>query len=293
MTHAGLHRQCGRRCARRRRCDPAADPGAGAGIAAQSMFDLGRTFLATVERSPDALAIVDGGRRLTYAEWYGEISGIAAGLAESRAQARRPARGDPAEPAGDGEPPLGLPVSRNRRDPAQLADQGRRDRLLPRRFRGCARSCSTAVAAEAVAGSAAARRSAAHRDRRRGRHGPLRGLARRPAAPSRRKPTPRICRCCSTPRARPGGPRACRAGTVPSAPRRSPMSRRTSTAAASARSGSCRSITRWGCARCLAMALVDGAFVCLPRFDPAAALAADRARAGDATSIWCRRSITI
>jgi 2-furoate---CoA ligase len=46
------------------------------------MFDLGRTFLATVERAPKALAIVDGGRRLSYAEWYAEISGIAAGLAD-------------------------------------------------------------------------------------------------------------------------------------------------------------------------------------------------------------------
>ncbi|MGH7095217.1 MAG: AMP-binding protein, partial [Stellaceae bacterium] len=44
------------------------------------MFDLGRTFLAAVERSPQALAIVDGGRRLTYAEWHGEISRVAAGL---------------------------------------------------------------------------------------------------------------------------------------------------------------------------------------------------------------------
>jgi 2-furoate---CoA ligase len=46
------------------------------------MFDLGRTFLATVERAPRALAIVDGDRRLTYAEWYAEISGVAAGLAD-------------------------------------------------------------------------------------------------------------------------------------------------------------------------------------------------------------------
>src|SRR6185437_5299039 len=46
------------------------------------MFDLGRTFLATVERAPKAIAIVDGARRLSYAEWYGEISGYAAGLAE-------------------------------------------------------------------------------------------------------------------------------------------------------------------------------------------------------------------
>lgn len=44
------------------------------------MFDLGRTFLAAVERSPDAIAIVEGGRRLTYAEWAGEIADITAGL---------------------------------------------------------------------------------------------------------------------------------------------------------------------------------------------------------------------
>src|SRR5579872_5606304 len=44
------------------------------------MFDLGRTFLATVERSPDATAIVEGARRLTYGEWAREIADIAAGL---------------------------------------------------------------------------------------------------------------------------------------------------------------------------------------------------------------------
>src|SRR5947209_3967929 len=46
------------------------------------MFDLGRSFLAAVERSPDALAAVEGKRRLTYAEWYGDIGGVAAGLTE-------------------------------------------------------------------------------------------------------------------------------------------------------------------------------------------------------------------
>jgi 2-furoate---CoA ligase len=45
------------------------------------MFDLGRTLLAVVERSPDALAIVDGERRLHYAAWYGEISRVGGGLA--------------------------------------------------------------------------------------------------------------------------------------------------------------------------------------------------------------------
>jgi hypothetical protein len=44
------------------------------------MFDLGRSFLATVERSPQALAIVDGARRLNYAQWYREISAVAAEL---------------------------------------------------------------------------------------------------------------------------------------------------------------------------------------------------------------------
>jgi 2-furoate---CoA ligase len=44
------------------------------------MFDLGRTFLAAVERGPEALAIVDGERRLSYAAWCGEISRVAGGL---------------------------------------------------------------------------------------------------------------------------------------------------------------------------------------------------------------------
>jgi acyl-CoA synthetase (AMP-forming)/AMP-acid ligase II len=44
-------------------------------------LDLGRTLFAVVERSPDALAIVDGERRLNYAAWYGEISRVGGGLA--------------------------------------------------------------------------------------------------------------------------------------------------------------------------------------------------------------------
>ena len=34
------------------------------------MLDLGTSFLASVERDPNALAIVDGDVRLTYAQWY-------------------------------------------------------------------------------------------------------------------------------------------------------------------------------------------------------------------------------
>ena len=45
------------------------------------MLDLGRTFLQSVERSPHALAVVDGEQRLTYSEWYERIQRACAGLA--------------------------------------------------------------------------------------------------------------------------------------------------------------------------------------------------------------------
>jgi 2-furoate---CoA ligase len=44
------------------------------------MFDLGTSFLASVARDPDAIAIADGAVRLTYREWYRRISSVAAGL---------------------------------------------------------------------------------------------------------------------------------------------------------------------------------------------------------------------
>ena len=45
------------------------------------MFDLGRTLLASVERNPQAPAIVDGELRLTYAQWLDRIERVAAALA--------------------------------------------------------------------------------------------------------------------------------------------------------------------------------------------------------------------
>ena len=47
------------------------------------MLDLGTSFLASVERDPDALAIVDGEMRLTYHAWYGKVSALAAALSET------------------------------------------------------------------------------------------------------------------------------------------------------------------------------------------------------------------
>jgi 2-furoate---CoA ligase len=46
------------------------------------MFDLGTSFRASVERDPDALAIVDGAMRMTYAQWSRRISAAVAGLDE-------------------------------------------------------------------------------------------------------------------------------------------------------------------------------------------------------------------
>jgi len=46
------------------------------------MLDLGTSFIASLERGPKALAIVDGAIRLTYVEWYRRISGVVAGLDE-------------------------------------------------------------------------------------------------------------------------------------------------------------------------------------------------------------------
>jgi 2-furoate---CoA ligase len=44
------------------------------------MLDLGTSFLASVARDPKGLAIVDGDLRLTYTEWFRKISGIVASL---------------------------------------------------------------------------------------------------------------------------------------------------------------------------------------------------------------------
>lgn len=44
------------------------------------MFELGRSFTLSVERNPDATAIVDEDLRLSYRDWYGRILAVAGGL---------------------------------------------------------------------------------------------------------------------------------------------------------------------------------------------------------------------
>src|SRR4030081_617036 len=42
------------------------------------MFDLGTSFVASVARDPGAVALVDAGLRLTYAQWVARISSVVA-----------------------------------------------------------------------------------------------------------------------------------------------------------------------------------------------------------------------
>src|SRR5580692_7343728 len=44
----------------------------------KQMLDLGTSLVASVARDPNALAIVDEGVRLTYAQWYARISSLVA-----------------------------------------------------------------------------------------------------------------------------------------------------------------------------------------------------------------------
>jgi 2-furoate---CoA ligase len=44
------------------------------------MLDLGHTFLQSVERRPERLAVVDGELRLTYGQWHERIAALAGGL---------------------------------------------------------------------------------------------------------------------------------------------------------------------------------------------------------------------
>src|SRR5580704_944438 len=47
-----------------------------------SMLDLGTGFLASVARDPQALAVVDGDVRFTYAAWYRQVSALVEGFDE-------------------------------------------------------------------------------------------------------------------------------------------------------------------------------------------------------------------
>ena len=49
------------------------------------MTDLGRVLIAAAERSPRALAVVDGEKRFDYAAWLDTVARLAAGPGPPRA----------------------------------------------------------------------------------------------------------------------------------------------------------------------------------------------------------------
>src|ERR1700727_2717919 len=65
-----MRRSCARRLKPRRNCQTKTER--------RQMLDLGTSFVASVARDPNALAIVDDGVRLTYAQWYARISSLVA-----------------------------------------------------------------------------------------------------------------------------------------------------------------------------------------------------------------------
>jgi len=221
-----------------------------AGDYALPMFDPGRAFLAAVERESDTTAIADGKRRLSYAFWYEEIARVAGGLtalglrhgdrwlSSCRTGSKMASLHWACQLAGIVVRPLKTGVSSPRSwtiaspMPTPPGSSSTMSRRIPSPARRRSSRCRGSQSATSTGPPAVSKTCKAAR------------------TGSRREPGPTTCRCCSTPRARPEGRRACRAGTAPSAPPPSPMSRRTCTPAASARSASCRSTTRWACARC-------------------------------------------
>ena len=96
------------------------------------MLDLGTSFLASVARDPDALALVDGDVRFTYAEWLGKISSLVAAFDRMGLK-----RGDHLLTALQKQlagriRALGLPAGGPSHHPDQLASEGRRTRFLHR-----------------------------------------------------------------------------------------------------------------------------------------------------------------
>ncbi len=199
------------------------------------MLDLGTSFLASVARDPNALAIVDGDTRLTYRQWYERISALVAGFDELELE------------AGDHL----VTLLQNRWEAATIhwACQFAGIIVTPINWRATAEEldyvltdadAKALVYEEASARAVASSKEAQHHPRIS--VGvpddiPVHLAGQRPREPmSRRAPMRRPGRSCSIrPAPRPSR-KACRAASAPSAPRRSPMSRRTSIATASARS---------------------------------------------------------
>ena len=254
------------------------------------MLDLGLSFLASVARDPNALAIVDGDVRLTYAQWYRRISALVAGFDAIGLK------------AGDHL----VTALQNRWEAATLhwACQFAGIIVTPVNWR------STADEIDFFLPMPKPRRSPTRMFRRK----------RSPARAAQKLPrialdaaAPRNCYfALASPAAPDATPRAdaeawsvmlYTSGTT-ARPKGVPRRQRAERAAAVAHVaqnlyangertlGVMPLYHTMGVRSLLAMSLIGGAFVCLRRFDVERALRADRRRDASPTSIWCRRSTT-
>ena len=177
-------------------------------------------------------------------------------------------------------PALGLPTRRHRRDAAQLARQGGGGRLLPRRRRGQGGGVRAGLGRSGRR-RGTGRRAAAHRGRRRARHGLLRRARRRAARRRRRAPDAEDMSLMLYTSGTTGRPKG--------VPRRHRAERAAAVAHVAqnlyARGERTLGVMplyhTMGVRSLLAMALIDGCFVCQPRFDAGRGARPHRARAGD------------
>ena len=100
------------------------------------MLDLGTSFVASVARDPNALAIVDGDVRLSYRAWYEKISALVAAFDDLGLKPGDHLVTLAAKQLAGGHAALGLPVRRHHRHAGELARQERRDRFLSRQCGG-------------------------------------------------------------------------------------------------------------------------------------------------------------
>ena len=204
------------------------------------MLDLGTSFVASVARDPNALAIVDDGVRLTYAQWYGRISSLVAafdriGLKPGDHLVTVLQNCEAAATLHWACQLAGIVITpinwRAKADELDFCIENSEARAVVyqdvsaagrRQARGARRICRAYLRRAATMSPARSASTASDR----GACGRRRRLA----------SAPKPGRSCSTRPAPHRGPKACRGGIAPSGPRQSPMSRKISTGAASARS---------------------------------------------------------
>ena len=245
------------------------------------MLDLGASFVASVPpaRDPDVTAIVDGGLRMTYAQWYARISSVVAafdtlGLESgdrivTMLQNRWEAAGDDL---------LGVPIYGHYHYADQLARKCGRTRLLYREC-GCgggdlsASFCRGGRAVQTCArGAAYSRGRGRHGERRRDPGSTKYPIWGRPTQPRARTSSPwsimllRVRHYLEAgkgvpappPRGARHGHRACRAENLYRRGERT--------------LGVMPLYHTMGVRSLIAMSLVGGAFVCLPHYDARQAL---------------------